>query len=87
MSEVVCMAATHSPIVAVADDPRRSDAPLFEAITVAQLLTWLLPRVASQRKTAECDVFGGRDAVLDEARSPAVLQRCVPRVTAGPTPV
>ncbi|GAA2113265.1 CBS domain-containing protein [Actinomadura alba] len=37
------MAATRSPIVAVADDPRRTDAPMIGAITVAGLLTHLLP--------------------------------------------
>ncbi|MBC6462892.1 CBS domain-containing protein, partial [Actinomadura sp. HBU206391] len=33
------MASTRSPIVAVADDPRRTDAPMIGAITVDQLLT------------------------------------------------
>jgi hypothetical protein len=37
------MVATRSPVVAVADDPRSTDAPMIGVITVAQLLTQVLP--------------------------------------------
>jgi CBS domain-containing protein len=44
------MAATRSPIVAVTDDPRSTDAPMIGAITVAQLLTRLLPPPQTPRE-------------------------------------
>lgn len=37
------MAATRSPLVAVSGDPRRTDGPMVGVVTVAQLLTRLLP--------------------------------------------
>ncbi|GAA2625031.1 CBS domain-containing protein [Actinomadura fulvescens] len=37
------MASAHSPVVAVSDDTHRTNAPMIGVITVAQLLTRLLP--------------------------------------------